>query len=406
MLKAESIKSLDLVQIFSILLLTAIGLSAIYSATYESEGSLPDLYKKQLVMGLIGLGVCFVVVLIPPRVFYALSHLIYAFSILLLLIVLVINKGPEPARWIRIGSLGFQPSEAAKIALIFTLARFLSERNKVITRFSTTIQSLAIIAFPASLVMIEPDLGTSTVFVFIALPMLFSAGISIMHLLMFGMPVLVLASSVSLFSLIPVISVFFFAMFKLNLKPWLIIALTLVNIAIGVSGPKVWNSLHHYQQRRILTFLNPEADPHGAGYQVIQSKIAVGSGGFSGKGFLEGTQSHLRFLPAGHTDFIFSVYSEEFGFIGSVTVIAAFFVLVFRGIVNAGRCRNRFSSLVIIGASSHFAAHALVNIGMTIGLLPVTGLPLPFLSYGGSSLILNMAVAGTMIGIALRWREY
>lgn len=406
MLKAEDIKSLDLIQIFAILLLISIGLGAIYSATFESEGSLPDLYKKQLVMGLIGLVVFFVIVLIPPRVFYALSHLIFAFSIILLLIVLLINKGPEPARWIRIGPLNFQPSEAAKIALIFTLARFLSEKNKVIRKFSTTIQSLAITAIPASLVMIEPDLGTSTMFVFIALPMMFSAGISIFHLLMFGMPALVLASSISLFSLIPVISIFFFAMLKLKLKPWLIIVLTLVNIAIGVSGPKVWNSLHPYQQRRIMTFLNPEADPHGAGYQVIQSKIAVGSGGFSGKGFLEGTQSHLRFLPAGHTDFIFSVYSEEFGFIGSATVMAAFFILVFRGIINAAHCRNRFSTLVIIGASSHFAAHALVNIGMTIGLLPVTGLPLPFLSYGGSSLILNMAIAGTMIGMALRWREY
>lgn len=406
MFKAESIKSLDLIQIFSILLLIAIGLAAIYSAAYESEGSLPDLYKKQLVMGIIGLGVFMVVVLIPPRVFYALSHLIFAFSILLLLIVLVINQGPDPARWIKIGSLNFQPSEAAKIALIFTLARFLSEKKKVIKKFSTTIQSLLITALPAALVMIEPDLGTSTVFVFIALPMLFTAGVSILHLMMFGMPVLVLTASISIFSLVPVILIFFFAMLKLKLKPWLIIVLTLINLSIGISGPKIWNSLHPYQQRRIMTFLNPEADPHGAGYQVIQSKIAVGSGGLSGKGFLEGTQSHLRFLPAGHTDFIFSVYSEEFGFIGASTVMLTFFVFVYRGIVNASRCRNKFSTLAMIGISSHFAAHALVNIGMTIGLLPVTGLPLPFLSYGGSSLILNLTMAGVMIGMAVRWREY
>lgn len=406
MLKAESIKSLDLVQIFSILLLIAIGLGAIYSATYESEGSLPDLYKKQLVMGLIGLGVFMVVVLIPPRVFYALSHLIFAFSILLLLIVKFINHGPEPARWIRIGSLNFQPSEAAKIALIFTLARFLSEKKKVIKKFSTTIQSLLITALPAALVMIEPDLGTSTIFVFIALPMLFTAGVSILHLMMFGMPILVLTASISIFTLVPVILIFFFAMVKLKLKPWLIIVLTLINVSIGVSGPKIWNSLHPYQQRRIMTFLNPEADPHGAGYQVIQSKIAVGSGGLTGKGFLEGTQSHLRFLPAGHTDFIFSVYSEEFGFMGASTVMLTFFIFVYRGIVNASRCRNKFSTLVIIGISAHFAAHALVNIGMTIGLLPVTGLPLPFLSYGGSSLILNLTMAGVMIGMAVRWREY
>ena len=406
MLKTEQLKHLDLVQFFAVVLLICIGLAAIYSATFESEGSLPDLYLKQLYMAIAGLIALIIMVMVPPKVFYALAYITYAIAIILLILVLLINRGSEPARWITIGSFNLQPSEAAKFALIFSLARIISDCKKSLQHFTTTGLCLILTAIPMGLVIVEPDLGTSAVFGFLALPMMFAGGISILHLLLIAMPFVVLASSLTIYALVPVILLFMVVMIRIQLKPIFIIAALILNIGIGISGPKAWNNLHPYQQRRIKTFMNPEADPHGAGYQIIQSKIAVGSGGISGKGYLQGTQSHLKFLPAGHTDFIFSVYSEEFGFFGAGTVVLGFVLIVYRALKNASRCRSKFSALILVGGAAHFASHALVNIGMTIGVLPVTGLPLPFISYGGSSLILNMSLAGVMIGTSMRWKEY
>ncbi len=266
--------------------------------------------------------------------------------------------------------------------------------------------AVLLVAVPTFLVLIEPDLGTSLVFIFIAAPMMIVGGINILHLVIMIMPVIVLLSSFSVFILIPVIALFFFILMGMKLRLIVIIIFSIVNIGIGLSGPKIWNNLHPYQQQRIKTFMNPEADPHGAGYQVIQSKVAVGSGGFWGKGYLKGTQGHLKFLPAGHTDFIFSVFCEEWGFVGASAVLLVFLLLVYRGLVLSGKCRSKFSQLVLVGCAAHFASHALVNIGMAIGLIPVTGLPLPFMSYGGSSLLLNMTLAGLMAGLGMRWREY
>ena len=405
-MKTDTLKSLDLPQIIAVLFLITVGLAVIYSATYQAEGELQKLFPKQLLMTPFGLLVFAGSVLLPPRFYYVLSYVFYVFAVLLLILVLVVTRGGEPARWIYLGSFNFQPSEVAKVALVFTLARFISEKKKSLNKLSTTVQCVLITALPMILVMIEPDLGTSGVFAMIALPMMFAGGISISHIMLFAMPVVVLLASLSIYALIPTILIFILIMIRLHVKPILIIAALTVNVAIGFSGPKAWNSLHPYQQRRILTFLDPEADPRGAGYQIIQAKIAVGSGGFAGKGYLDGTQSHLRFLPAGHTDFIFAVYSEEFGFFGACLVIGAFLVIVLRGLNSADRCRNRFNSLIILGACAHFASHVLVNIGMATGILPVTGLPLPFMSYGGSSLMLNLTIAGAMIGMSMRWKEY
>jgi rod shape determining protein RodA len=231
-------------------------------------------------------------------------------------------------------------------------------------------------------------------------------GIKLLHLIILAMPLIVMISSVSRYLLISVLLILFLVMIWLKVRLFFIILLTVVNVGIGISSPIIWDSLHPYQQQRIKSFIHPEADPQGAGYQVIQSKIAVGSGGFSGKGYLKGTQGHLKFLPAGHTDFIFSVLSEELGFIGAAAVILSFLLFSYRSLVIAGKCRNKFSQLVIVGGTAHFASHALVNIGMAIGMMPVTGLPLPFMSYGGSALLLNMTLAGIMVSLGLRWREY
>lgn len=406
MSRFEKIRSIDLVQILSIIFLLGMGLLTVYSATFEMEDEMSGLYEKQLVFVVVSVVVFIIVLALPQRFYFACSYLVYGIALGLLVLVLLLNPGSEPARWFNLGFAYFQPSEAAKLAMILTLARFLDAKKKIVEKLSVTIRALLISVVPALLVVMEPDLGTAVIFLIVSIPMMVVGGISVLHLLIMVMPLAVLISSISVYILIPAIVIFFFIMLGMRFRLTLIVVFCLVNIAIGISAPKLWSNLHPYQQRRIKTFMNPEADPHGAGYQVIQSKIAVGSGGLWGKGYLKGTQGHLKFLPAGHTDFIFSVFCEEMGFIGAGAVLAAFFLLVYRGLVAAGRCRNKFSQLVIVGGSAYFASHALVNIGMALGLLPVTGLPLPFMSYGGSSLMQSMALAGIMVGLGMRWWEY
>ncbi len=182
--------------------------------------------------------------------------------------------------------------------------------------------------------------------------------------------------------------------------------LGLILLGFGVVAGLSWFVLKDYQRERILTFLDPGRDPLRSGYNIRQAIVAIGSGKLFGRGLGLGTQSQLNFLPTQDTDFIFAVFSEEFGFFGACLVIGAFLVIVLRGLNSADRCRNRFNSLIILGASAHFASHVLVNIGMATGMLPVTGLPLPFMSYGGSSLMLNLTIAGAMIGMSMRWKEY
>jgi rod shape determining protein RodA len=174
----------------------------------------------------------------------------------------------------------------------------------------------------------------------------------------------------------------------------------LLNIGVGIATPTIWSQLHPYQQKRIITFINPEQDPRGAGYQIIQSQVAIGSGGFWGKGYLKGSQTHLRFLPAQHTDFIFSVIGEEFGFLGIAIILSLYLVFLLRLVFIAGSVRHQFGSLVVIGITTIIAFHIIVNVGMTIGFAPVTGLPLPFLSYGGSFLMANLLMAGVVLNIS------
>ena len=393
-------------QIVAVVFLICAGLAAIYSATFEAGKEASGLYKKQLIVALFSITIYVAAAAVSPKVYFALSYVIFTAAMILLILPLLMKGGSETARWIKLGVLTFQPSEIAKLAMIIVLARFLNDRQKEAQQFFTLVKAAVIVIIPVILVIMEPDLGTSFVFIMIAIPMLIYGGISLMHILLVGIPIVVLIASLSIYVLIPVMLILIAGMLWLKLKPILIVIMIIGCSALGFAGPKVWDSLHPYQQRRIKTFLNPEADPQGAGYQNIQSKIAVGSGGLWGKGYLKGTQGQLKFLPAGHTDFIFSIFSEEFGFAGASLIVLGLFTLVYRGFKNAFRCRYRFYALVLVGCASHFMFHSVINIGMTMGLLPVTGLPLPFMSYGGSSLTLNMAVAGVMLGISARRREY
>jgi rod shape determining protein RodA len=403
---AQPFKNIDFRQIVALYLLLLLGLATIYSATYEMENEKSHLFEKQLLFSGISSLVLIAVISLPIRFFYAISYIFYIAGILLLVLVLLVNRGPEPARWFNFGAFKFQPSEMMKVGLILALARFLDARKKGVKKFGISAWVLVLTAIPLGLIIVEPDLGTAGALAFIFIPIIIMGGISVHHIFMVASPAIALISSISIYVFIAAIFIMFIVMLLLRFRMLSIIVLCIINLAVGFSAPKLWNSLHPYQKQRILTFINPEHDPHGAGYQIIQSKIAIGSGGLWGKGYLKGTQGHLKFLPAGHTDFIFAVFCEETGFVGAIIVISAFFILVYRGYLNAVLCRNKFAQLVIIGGCAYFTSHILINIGMAIGLLPVTGLPLPFMSYGGSSLINSMVMAGLMVGMGMRKKEY
>jgi rod shape determining protein RodA len=264
----------------------------------------------------------------------------------------------------------------------------------------------AICGVPALLVLKEPDLGTALVFCAIFLGMVAWANIPgwILALVLTPFVSLIAAASVTAWLV-------FFILLILALiigRPgfWPSVWMALVNLAAGIVAPLLWNRLHDYQQMRVLIFLDPSKDPQGAGYQIIQSKVAIGAGGLFGKGFLAGSQTHLKFLPAQHTDFVFAVLGEEFGLLGATLVLLLLAILIIRGCWFAQKTRNRFGSYLAVGISSIILFHVLVNVGMTLGMFPVTGLPLPFLSYGGSALLAMWTNVAIVLVVAERWQEY
>jgi rod shape determining protein RodA len=236
--------------------------------------------------------------------------------------------------------------------------------------------------------------------------MLAWAGVPASYLLLLIMPILAVVTSWNLHLHIIVLVLCVAVLLQQRLRILQMIAGAGFYLAAGAAAPRIWMHLHDYQRKRILTFLNPEADPLGSAYQIIQSKIAIGSGGITGKGFLKGTQTQLKFLPEQHTDFIFSAWGEEFGFLGALLVVVLFGVIIFRGLQFASRSHNPFNSLLAAGISCTVAFQALTNLFVATGWLPVTGLPLPFISYGGSSLLVYMGMMGLLLGVTMRWREH
>ena len=390
-------RDLDNGHSIAICLTITAGITTIYSATYNWDlGTASGIYEKQIIWALLGLFALAITIAIPIKLFYAFAYILYGLAVVLL--VLVLELGDH--RWFNFGPVHIQPSELAKIATVLVLARFLSHSNRDLTRVRAFIPPFILVLVPTLLVFKQPDLGTALVFSSIILPMLFWAGVRPLHLFFIISPVLTLICAFHPWTLAPMVLVLVaFLFFE---RPRLLTAsvLLLVNLTVAVGAPYLWeNKLHDYQKRRILTFLNPDTDKLGAGYQVIQSKVAIGSGGLSGKGFLEGTQTKLAFLPEQHTDFIFSVIGEEFGFIGALCVLVLFMFIIWRALFIAIQVKSRFSSLVAVGLATILVFHVFVNIGMTIGVMPVTGLPLPFLSYGGSTLIMSMVLIGFLLNI-------
>jgi len=394
----------DLWLLAAILVLLAVGLLANFS-TSVADGS--GFYQKQFFWIGIGSALALTILSLPLRFFEMLAYIFYGLSLFTLVLVLMIGATHKGATsWFVFGSVQIQPSEFAKVATLLALARLLAEHQKDLDKLWLFIAACALTVVPMGLILVQPDLGTALIFPVMLFVMLAWAGVAPQYILLMFMPVAAVLTVWSQPLHVAVLVILTaIAYFSIRRLPW-VAALSGLYLFLGTLTPKLWSKLEPHQQRRITTFIDPEADPLGAAYQLIQSKIAVGSGGVLGKGFLNGTQTQLQFLPEGHNDFIFSAFAEEWGFVGALAVVIAFFVFYYRGVAIASKCHSHFNSLVAIGVVGTIIFQALTNLLMTVGLLPVTGLPLPLVSYGGSSMLVTLAMVGLLFSAALRWREY
>ena len=339
-----------------------LGILNIYSATTPYKVIGTAYYIKQFYWMMMGITISLIVCCVDYHILEDLSYWFYGFLLLLLVAVLVVGKRSMGAtRWLNLGFFTIQPSELMKLVIIVTFARFFNNYQSLggLT-IKEVLIPLSLLALPAALIMKQPDLGTATLVILIALSMIMYVGLRWSTIVTF----------------------------------------------VCVTIPMVWVGwmflLRPYQKNRVLDFLDPERSRLGSGYHIIQSKIAVGSGGLTGKGFIKGTQSQLRFLPEQHTDFAFSVFAEEWGFIGCLMLIIIYLSLVLWGLNIARRCNDRFGGLLAVGVTAMLFWHTIINMGMVIGLFPVVGVPLPFFSYGGTSMITSMVGIGLLQSISMR----
>lgn len=363
MLDRRLVKNIDRGLLLAVAALAGIGLLAIFSATHSKQAGNVGAYYyvlRQSFAAALGAVAMVFVVNFDYRFLERLVRPVYLGNLALLATVLVLGHTAKGAQsWFRLGFISFEPAEVAKVALIITLARHL-ERRDDLHRWSGIASAFTHVALPILLILAQPDLGTALVFVAIFFTMLYVGGARPRHLL------------------------------------------TIIGVGALLAIPAFFFVLKPYQQARIMMFVNPYADPTGNGYNVIQSMIAVGSGRLFGKGLFAGTQTQLNFVPEHHTDFIFSVIGEEFGFLGAAVVLGLYYYIFRRGLAAVAEAKDRFGMLLASGVVAMLFAHVLINVGMNVGVMPVTGIPLPFLSYGGSSLIANLMGIGLLINVYMR----
>jgi rod shape determining protein RodA len=331
---------------------------AIYSSTWTGGGS--AFVSRQISWVVLGCVVFFIFLIVDYKRLLTLSPAFYLGSIALLVSLFIFGKQRAGSySWLSIGTFSLQPSEIAKVVLVISLTKYLVWDYEKRRTFFYIVKAFVIAGIPLALILKQPDLGTALVFIPIIFAMLYVAGARPRYLIM-------------------------------------IIILGLATL------PIFFMFLKEYQKARLLVFVNPDIDPLGAGYNIIQSKIAIGSGGMFGKGWLHGTQNRLNFLPERHTDFIFSVVGEEFGLIGGTFILLLFAVLLLACFKAAGQARDLSGRLLVVGVIVYLATHMIINVGMTIGIMPITGLPLPFISYGGSSMLASMAALGLVENVHIR----
>jgi rod shape determining protein RodA len=397
-------RQLDKGIVIAVLALALYGLATLYSAGQTDVPTfVATIWHRQLVWLGVGLVVAFLTFRTSPRLLEWATPWGYGIGIFLLLLTLAIGTGAGTAAgtksWITIAGhrLG-QPAELAKIAVILMLARWLATLREPPTTLRQLIVPAIITFVPAGLVVLQHDLGSAIVFVAILFCMLFWAGTKLSVMVFVASPVIAIALAFSTVAWAVWIAVLLALVLWWRPYLWDGILVMATNVAMGIVALPMWNRLAPYQQHRLLAFLSPEGDPRATGWHVIQSRVAVGSGGLLGKGFTEGTQKRLAFLPAQHTDFIFSVVGEELGFLGVLAALCLFAWLLFGLLRVARRATDPFSSLCVFGIAGLFFTHIVENVGMTINLMPITGIPLPFFSYGGSFLL----ACSIAVGIALR----
>ena len=351
----EKLMNISFWYVFFICLLATIGVTMLYSA---ANGHWSPWAINQLLRFGVGFGVMIFFALIDIRIILRYSYLFYFFTLILLVVVEVTGHiGMGAQRWINFGFFKLQPSELMKIALVLVLARYFhSVQLQTIESTQGMIKPLLLALVPAGLIIVQPDLGTGLMLIMTTTAIFFAVGVQI----------------------------------------WKFVALGVTGIILA---PIAWHFLHDYQKDRVLTFLNPERDPLGAGYHIIQSKIALGSGGVFGKGFLKGTQTHLNFLPEKHTDFIFTMLSEELGMVGAVLVILINFCIIAYGYSFAFKSSSYFGKLVAIGLTTNYFLYVFINTAMVLGLIPVVGIPLPLISYGGTVMLSVMASFGILLSV-------
>lgn len=386
--------------------LLIIGAMSVYSAT-KLPGQYP-IFVKHVLLILSGLVIGTFFYLFPVNKLISLTVWLYLLSVIFLVLVLFIGKKVSGSEsWLQIGKFQFQPSEFAKFATILILAYFLSRRNVEPSNLLTLVVAGILTGIPIFLTILQPDFGTAITFGAIFIGMMFWAGVPMFWLLLIIAPLILMVASFFSTKVFIVASALIVILFLLMRKPFILsFVIIALNLVIGFTSEHIYHKmLKPHQQKRIATFLNPSSDPLGAGYNVIQSKIAIGSGGLTGKGFMKGTQTQLRFVPAQWTDFIFCVPAEEFGFIGAIVILILYLVLLWR-VVNIGlMIKQKFASLVPAGIFSLWLFHVAINIGMTLGFSPVIGIWLPFFSYGGSAMWVNMAMIGLLLNFYANRRE-
>ncbi len=347
--------------LFALTLLLGAGLLTVLSATHTQEQLVSGLFLRQLLWAAVGAVAMFAILLFDYHTLKRWAWLFYVVTLVLLLLVPLWGiKVGGARRWLSFAGVSFQPSELAKLSVIVMVASFFQHRvSEHLLHWKAALVGLVLAGVPALLILRQPDLGTSLVVLAVALAMVIAAGLSL----------------------------------------WWLVGAVLCALPIL---PYVWHHLKPYQQRRLLMFLNPEQDPLGNGYHVIQSKIAIGSGMWSGKGLFHGTQYRLNFLPEQHTDFIFAVFAEEWGFVGACVLLGLYLFLLYRCWIAITRARDAFGLLLGFGVTAMIFVQVLINILMAAGALPVVGVTLPFLSYGGSSLLVCMVGVGLLLNISMR----